>query len=142
MKLKATALAQQQFKAPVTLRFPTDEITKAGETVYGEARFIGHFRATPVSEAREHLKSLQTLQQNGDAMAAIELAGGQMEKFFIGFEAFPGEELPFTDDNDQPLQSNEQGVALLLNIKEVRDAVQKAFSDARSEDVIGKNSKR
>ena len=74
-------------------------------------------------------------------MAAIEAAGKQIEEYFVGFEAAPGEELPFTNDG-QPLASTPENIKLLLNSKEVRDAVQHAWQEARNKDVLAKNSRK
>lgn len=142
MKLNIKALAEQHFKAPVVVRFPTEELDKKGETVFGTARFIGRFRAVPVSEVRKQLEELQQVQDDGDSTKALELAASQMEQYFIGFEAMPGEELPFTDDSEQPLVSSPEAIKLLLNSKEVRDAVQSAWQKARNQDALAKNSRK
>ncbi len=142
LKMKVSALAQQQFKATVAFCFPTDQVDASGNTLYGSAKFIGLFRSLPVSEARDHLKAIQELQNQGDTDAVIELSAQQMERYFIGFEAFPGEDFPVTDDNDMPLPSTADSIKQLLNIRELRDAVQRTYQQARSEDVLAKNLKR
>lgn len=139
MKFKATALAQQQFKAPVTVVFPTDQLNAEGETVYATAKFIGHFRSVPVSVVKADMDKIKELRDAGDHVGMINMEASRVEKFFTGFEPMPGKELPFVDDNNQPVASTPEGIALLLNIREVRDAVRKAFDTARSADVLEKN---
>ncbi|WP_041523596.1 hypothetical protein [Gilvimarinus agarilyticus] len=142
MKLNINALAQQHFKAMVTVSIPTEDIDKEGNTVYGKAKFIGKFRCLSVAEGREHLTELEALREAGNALAAVDLSAEQVARFFIGFEAAPSTELPFVDDDDNALQSTPENIALLLNSSYVRDAIQMTYTKARSEDVVGKNSKR
>lgn len=142
MKLNINALAQQHFKAMVSVSIPTEELDKDGNTVYGTAKFVGRFRCLSVAEGREHLTELEAMRESNNALAAVNLNAEQVQRFFVGFEPAPGTELPFVDDDDQPLQSNPDSMALLLNSSYVRDAVQAAYTKARSEDVVGKNSKR
>lgn len=139
MKFKATALAQQQFKAPVTVAFPTDQVNDKGETVYASAKFVGHFRAVPVDDAKADMEKLKVLRDTGDTVGMLSIEANRVEKCFIGFEPMPGKELPFVDDNEQPLASTPEGIKVLLNIREVRDAVRKAFDTARSPEVLEKN---
>ncbi|MFN4056207.1 MAG: hypothetical protein ACK4GU_15215 [Alishewanella aestuarii] len=141
MKFDIKALAEQKFKAMVTVSIPTAELDKDGNTVFAKARFVGLFRCVPVETARQQLTELQKYQEAGDAMAAVAAASRQMEDYFVGFEAAPGEELPFTGDG-QPLVSTADNIRLLLNSKEVRDAVQHAWQDARNKDVLTKNSRK
>ncbi|EHR42737.1 hypothetical protein [Alishewanella jeotgali] len=141
MKFDIKALAAQQFKAMVTVAVPTNELDKDGGTVFAKAKFVGLFRCVPIETARKQMTELQAMQEAGDTMAAIEAAGKQIEEYFVGFEAVPGEELPFTNDG-QPLASTPENIKLLLNSKEVRDAVQFAWQEARNKDVLAKNSKK
>lgn len=139
MKIKATALAQQHFKAPVTVVFPTDNLNEAGETVYAHARFIGHYRAVPINEAQADMDKAKALHEAGDHMGLVTIETNRVDKCFIGFEPMPGKEFPITDDNDQPLTSTPENIKLLMNSREVRDAVRKAFDSARSMAVLEKN---
>lgn len=140
MKIKATALAQQHFKAAVTVVFPTDQLNDAGETVYAKAQFVGRFRAVPVSEAQADMDKLKAFRDAGDHVGMISMEASRVESVFIGFEPMPGKEFPITDDNDQPLTSTPENIKLLLNSREVRDAVRKTFDNARSAEVLEKNS--
>lgn len=142
MKVNINALAQQQFKAMVRVSIPTEELDKDGDTVYGKAKFIGKFRCLSVDEGNEHLTELEAMRESNNVLAAVNLNAEQVQRFFIGFEPVPGTELPFVDDDDNALQSNPENIALLLNSSYVRDAVQASYNKARSEDVVGKNSKR
>lgn len=139
MKIKASALAAKLFKASVAVVFPTDELNKDGETVYATAKFIGHFRAVPVSEAQADMDKLKVLRDAGDHVGMIGIEAKRLEQCFVGFEPVPGQEFPITDDNGQPLTSTPDNIQLLLNSREVRDAVRKTFETARSSDVLEKN---
>ncbi|WP_460860990.1 hypothetical protein [Rheinheimera gaetbuli] len=141
MKFDIKALANQQFKALVTVSIPTEELDKDLETVKAKARFIGVFRCLPVDAAMKQLEELQKLQESGDPMKSIAAAAKQMEQYFVGFEPVPGEELPFTADG-QALQSNVDNIRVLLNTKDVRDAVQQTWQDARNKDLLAKNSRK
>lgn len=142
MKIKATALAQKHFKAPVIVTFPTENLTAKGDTEYATAKFIGLFRTLSVEEARKNLAELQEVQKGGDLLESVEVHGKQVASYFIGFEPMPGKEFPITDDNDQALTSSAENIQLLLNSRELASAVTTAYEKARSEDVLGKNSKR
>lgn len=140
MKMNIKALAQQRFKALVEVSFPTEELDDNLQTVFGSARFIGHFQCVSVDEAQEHLTELEALRVAGNTYKAITLAASQVKKFFVGFEAVKGEELPFTDDDGSALASTPENIELLLNSREVRDALTETYSKARTGDVLGKNS--
>ncbi|MBZ9610809.1 hypothetical protein [Rheinheimera maricola] len=139
MKIKASALAAKLFKAQVAVVFPTDELNKDGETVYATARFIGHFRAVPVSDAQADMDKLKELRNSGDHVGMIGVEAKRLEQCFVGFEPLPGQDFPVTDDNDQPLANTPENIKVLLNSREVRDAVRKTFEAARSADVLEKN---
>ncbi|WP_037053665.1 hypothetical protein [Rheinheimera baltica] len=139
MKIKASALAQQLFKTLVSVVFPTDQLNDKGETVYATAKFVGHFRAVPVSDAQADMDKLKALRDAGDHVGMIGVEAKRVEQCFVGFEPVPGQEFPITDDNDQPLTNTPDNIKLLLNSREVRDAVRKAFETARSSDVLEKN---
>lgn len=141
MKMNIKALAQQKFKALVIVSFPTEELDDNNQPIFGEARFIGHFRCLSVTEAREHLTELEALREAGDTYTAITLGSDQVKKFFTGFEPVKGEELPFIDDEGNELTSNAQNIELMLTSREVRDAITKTYNEARTGDVLGKNSK-
>ncbi len=137
MKFNINDIAEQRFKTPVTIRIPTNDLNDKGKTAYAEATFIGLFRCVPVAEAREHLAELKGLQDSNDVHGAIEVGAKQIEKFFIGFEAVPGKELPFSGlENDV---CTPEAIKALLNSREARDAIQTAYNKARSEDEPGKN---
>lgn len=142
MKFNITDLAAQKFKAMVLVSLPTEELDKDGNTVYAKARFVGLFRCVPVETAKAQLTELTRLQESGDSLKAIESAGKQIEEYFLGFEAAPGEELPFVDSEGQALTNTPANVKLLLNSKEIRDAVQQSWQDARNKDVLAKNSRK
>lgn len=130
MKFEIKALATNVFKALVTVNMPLNEVDENGNTKYGKAEFVGRFQALPVNAARKHLNELQELRDQNKHKEALDLSANQMNEYFIGFEPKPGTELPFTNEG-QPLESNADNIALLLNSKEVREAVAKAYHAAR-----------
>lgn len=139
-KINIKALAQNHFKAPVTVRYPTNEVNEKGETIYASAKFIGLFRSLPVNEVKQQMAELKKLSDSGDTLGILDMQSAQIEKALIGFEALPGEELPFVDGNDQPLASTPETVAELLNSKEVRDAAHAAWTKARdTSELLEKN---
>ena len=140
-QMQLTALAKQQFKAPVCIRVPTTDLDKDGKTVYQEAHFIGHFQCLPVDEAREEMRQMAELQKDGDANVLMEFAAKQLERDFIGFEPHPKYPFPFLH-GDQPAASTPENIKQLLLSKEAREAIQAAYSAARSGDVGTKNSKK
>lgn len=139
MKIKASALAAKLFKAPVSVVFPTETLNENGDTQYATAKFIGHFRAIPISEAQADMDAIAALRDAGDTLGLVSLQAKQVEQCFVGFEPLPGKEFPVTDDNDQPLANTPDNIKLLLNSRELRDAVRKTFEAARSADVLEKN---
>lgn len=139
MKIKASALAAKLFKARVDVVFPTEELNKDCETVYATTRFIGHFRAVPFNDAQADMDKLKELRDKSDHVGMIAMEANRLEQSFVGFEPLPGKEFPVTDDNDQPLTNTPENIKVLLNSREVRDAVRKTFDKARSSDVLEKN---
>lgn len=138
MKFDIKALAEQHFKALVTVRVPTEELDKDNKTVYAEAKFIGRFRMLPVSEVRQQLDDMEASRNSGSSKAVLDLLHKQIEQYFIGFEPVKGQELPFTSDG-KALESTPESIALLLDSKEVRDAVQNAWNHARKDGALEKN---
>lgn len=141
MKFQLTALKQQQFKAAICARIPTDQIDAKGNTVFGEAHFVGLFKTQPISFAREQFEQLEVLRESGDTKGALALAAKQLDDAFIGFEKHPSHDFPFLD-GDEPIACTPDSIKALLDIKEVREAIQDAFNTARSGDVLTKNSKK
>lgn len=142
MKIRANALVEQIFKAPVALVFPTEKVTAKGETIYGNAKFVGTFRTLPPEESEQQYLDINNAQKSGDTEALLKLIQAQIASYFVGFEPLPSEEFPLTDDNDVPLVSNSENIKHILRISEVRNSVQKAYAAARSESVLEKNLKK
>lgn len=140
-QMQLTALAKQQFKAPVCVRVPTTELDKDGNTVYQEAHFVGLFQCLPVDEARDEMRQMAALQKDGDTNDLMDFVAKQLERDFIGFEAHPKHPFPFLE-GDQPAASTRENIKELLLSKEARDAIQSAYSAARSGDIATKNSKK
>jgi len=140
-QIQLADLATQKFKAPVCIRVPTNAVDDKGNTVMAEAHFVGSFQCVPVEKAREDMREMERLREEGSTNDVLDFAAKQLERDFIGFEPHPKHPFPFLD-GDQPVACTPEAIKQLLRSKEARDAIQDAYQKARSGDVAGKNSKK
>lgn len=134
------ALAKNIFKFPVCAVLPTEKLDAEGNTVYAEAHFVGKFQSASVDEGQEIAKSLGEVK-NGDYEGMVAAVNKQLTQVFIGFEKHPLHPMPFKD-GESDVVSTPDSIKALLNSKEVRDAVQAAYNEARSKGIERKNSKK
>jgi len=141
MKVRINALAEQVFKAPVHIAYPTEKFDEKGNTVYGQASFIGRFKTISQDAGLKNLEDIELAQKEGTAAVVSEMIK-QVEQIFIGFEPMPGKEFPLLDDNGEPVAVSPEAIKTMLRISEVRDAVNKAYAHARNPSIIEENLKK
>ncbi|TXH98133.1 MAG: hypothetical protein E6Q75_02495 [Rheinheimera sp.] len=134
------ALAKNVFKAAVCAVIPTDKIDENGETVKAEAHFIATFQSVSEEETEALVGQLNGVNES-DLSRVSKLLKEQTRAVFIGFEKHPKHPFPFKN-GDVDVQSSPETVALLLNSKEVVEAVRKAYNEARAGGVADKNLKK
>lgn len=140
-QFQINALAEKHFKAPVTFRLASDRIDNNGNTLYDTGHFIGVFKAGTVEQSLKQLDEIREAQDTNDTEALSNIIAKQTRDSFIGFEKHPKHPFPFLD-GDTEVPSTQDNIAKLLNISEIRDAVQRAYRDARSAEVLTKNSRK
>ncbi|WP_102798971.1 hypothetical protein [Bowmanella denitrificans] len=150
MQFELNALNTLEFKAPVTLAVPLNNVDEHGETERHEAKFIGHFRRLSDDEQdalQDALDALRTemdqaktdldANQPDDAkkLRALErdlikrtkqLTRERMAKYFIGFSKHPKHDFPFLTGG-QELVYSPDAVMSLLKTEMVADAVAEAY---------------
>jgi hypothetical protein len=134
------ALAKNIFKYPVCAVLPTEKLDDQGNTVFAEAHFVGKFQSASVDEGQEMAKALGEVSNN-DYEGMVAAVNKQLTQVFIGFEKHPLYPMPFKDGDDD-VGSSAESIKALLNSKEVRDAIQAAYNEARSKGIERKNSKK
>jgi len=133
-------LAKNVFKFPVCARLATDKLDEKGNTVIAEAWFIGKFQSVSVEEGTELAKKI-TAVKTGDYEGMVETISEQLSRVFLGFEKHPKHPMPFKDGQEDAVSSPET-IKQLLNSKEVSDAIQAAYNEARRQDIATKNSRK
>lgn len=134
------ALAKNIFKAPVCAVIPTDQIDENGENVTAKAHFIAIFQSVSEEESEALVGQLNGVNES-DLARVSKLLKEQTRAVFIGFEKHPKHPFPFKN-GEADVQSSPETIALLLNSKEVVDAVRKAYNEARAGGVADKNLKK
>lgn len=134
------ALAKNIFKAPVCVVLPTEKIDDNGETVTAEAHFIATFQSVSEAEAEVIASQLDGATDN-DIGKLNKLLKAQLESIFIGFEKHPKHPFPFKD-GDTDVVASPDSIRLLLNSKEVADALRAAYNKARAGEAAKKNLKK
>jgi hypothetical protein len=134
------ALAKNVFKAAVMAVLPTDKYDEQGQTINAEAHFIATFQSVSEDETEALVSQLNGVNES-DLSRVSKLLKEQTRAVFIGFEKHPKHPFPFKN-GDADVQSSPETIALLLNSKEVADAVRKAYNEARAGGVTDKNLKK
>lgn len=145
MKFQISALKEGRFKKEVIIEVPQDSVTKTGTTHYEKARFVGVFVNISEAERDKHQKLLAELQDKAAELEADEDAsfddknaiGKEVEeltisfiqKYFISFEKHPRYPFPFVDDNDKELDPTSDNIALLLDVRLIREQVSDAYNE-------------
>lgn len=141
-RFSVTALQQRQFKAPVEARLPSDTLSDSGEAQYDSLHFIVRFRSVPAGEARANLTRAQELRDASNLEEMLEESQKQTESYVLGIEKHPEHEFPFVDDNGADAQMTPALIRQLLEVREIREAIEKTYADARSGELLTKNSKK
>jgi len=134
------ALAKNIFKAPVCVVLPTNNIDDNGETVTATAHFIATFQSVSEQESDAMVERLNGVTES-ELGKVSKLLKEQTARLFIGFEKHPKHPFPFKD-GDLDVPSTPENIQLLLNSKEVSDAVRAAYNKARSGEVAKENLKK
>lgn len=139
-RLSIAALQQRQFKAPVTALLP-GETLKDGVLQYESLHFMGVFRSIPADEARANLKRIEELRHKASLDEVLIESVRQTKSYIVGIEKHPDHEWPFADAEGQDAVITPEAIEQLLNVREVRDAIEKTYADARSGELLAKNSR-
>jgi hypothetical protein len=134
------ALAKNVFKAAVCAVIPTDQIDEDGQTIPAKAHFIATFQSVSEAESEALVNQLNTVDET-DLARVSKLLKEQTRAVFIGFEKHPKHPFPFKN-GDADVPSTPENIAILLNSKEVAEAVRKAYNEARAGGVADKNLKK
>jgi len=145
MKFNLTALIEGRFKKEVVIAIPQDSVGKTGATNYEKARFVGVFVNVSEEERDHHQKLLAELTAKGEQLAEDEdasfddinqvksdiqdLSRSFIKKYFIGFEKHPRYPFPFVDDNDKEIESNNDSIEALLDIRLIREQITDVYND-------------
>ncbi len=136
------ALQQRQFRAPVKIMLPSDQVSDKGEAQYDALNVIVLFRSVPADEARANLNRIQDLRDKEATMAEVlEESVRQTQSYVIGIEKHPEHDWPFVTDSGADAQISTEDIKQLLQVREIRDAIETVYSAARSGELLTKNSK-
>ncbi|MCT6700923.1 hypothetical protein [Rheinheimera sp. 4Y26] len=141
-KFQISALQQRQFKAPVTVKLASDEVGKKGEMQYDTIHFVVRFRSVPGDEARKNLLRVEELRNQGNSLEEVLTESlNQSKSYVLGIEKHPEHPFPFLDgENDA--ESSPELIEQLLNVREIREAIEKTYGEARSGELLAKNAKK
>ncbi|KOO57270.1 hypothetical protein WH43_14355 [Rheinheimera sp. KL1] len=141
IQIKVSALKDRRFKAPVTVLFASDEVKADGSLKRDELKFVGLFRSVPEQEIHAHIAKIESLRKNPNTTAEMVMNESRehIKSYFVGVEKLPSCDYPFLGDDGQPKESSPELIHDLLSIKEIRDAVESTYKNARDSDVLAKN---
>lgn len=143
-RFQVSALQQRQFKAPVEVKLPSDSVDDKGEMQYDSLHFVVRFRSIPADEARQNLQRIQKLREDDaplDLLLGESLA--QTKSYVLGIEKHPEHTFPFVAaDSQSDAEITPHVIAELLNVREIRDAIEDTYNKARSGELLLKNSKK
>lgn len=143
-QFKVSALRDRRFKAPVTILLASDELGADGQLTVDTLKIAGVFRSVPDDEIRLNLQKLDELRTQ-EVVKSTELMDEtrrQIKSYLVGVEKHPEHDWPFYDDAGQPVASSPELIDRLLEVREIRDAVEQAYKDARNSAVLEKNLKK
>ena len=143
IQIKISALKDRRFKAPVTAFFASDELHADGTLKTDTLTFVGEFRALPDEEIRAHLEKIENLRKDPNTTHAqiIDEIRQNLKQCLVGIAKHVSYDYPFLGDDGQPIASSPALIDDLLSVKEIRDAVEESYKNARNSDVLAKNSK-
>lgn len=143
-RFQVAALQQRQFKAPVEVHLPSDTVDAKGAMQFDTLHFIARFRSVPADEARQNLQRVQALHKNDSALDEVLTESlAQTRSYVLGIEKHPEHPFPFVgDDNLADADITPAVIEQLLNVREIRDAIEKTYAAARNGDLLAKNSKK
>lgn len=141
IQIKVSALKDRRFKAPVTALLASDELNADGSLKKDELKFVGLFRTVPDEEIRAHLEAIEALRKDPKTTTAqvMNESRQHLKKYFVGVAKHPSCDYPFLGDDGQPRDSSPELIDELLSIKEIREAVEDTYKNARDSDVLAKN---
>lgn len=141
IQIKVSALKDRRFKAPVTARLASDELNADGTLKTDKLTFVGEFRAVTDEEIRAHLKRIEDLRKNPNTThdQVVDESRQHLKKILVGVAKHPSHDYPFLGEDGQPRASSPELIDDLLSIKEIRDAVEDTYKNARDSDVLAKN---
>jgi len=136
------ALQQRQFRAPVTVMLPAEHVSDKGDVQYDQLNIVVLFRSVPADEARANLDRIQKMRERETTMTEVlEESVRQTQSYVLGIEKHPEHEWPFVTDSGSDAQISTDDIKQLLQLREFRDAIEKVYSDARTGELLTKNSR-
>lgn len=143
-RFQVAALQQRQFKAPVEVLLPSDTVDAKGGMQYDSIHFLARFRSVPADEGRQNLQRIEALRKDDTSLEEIlKESLAQTKSYVLGIEKHPEHEFPFmAADGTADAEITPEVIEQLLNVREIRDAIEKTYANARSGELLTKNSKR
>lgn len=143
-RFQVAALQQRQFKAPVEVKLPSDSVDTKGAMQYDTLHFVARFRSIPADEARRNLQRVQALRaEDAPLDEVLTESMAQTKSYVLGIEKHPEHPFPFVAaDGQTDADITPELIAELLNVREIRDAIESTYNKARSGELLVKNSKQ
>ena len=143
-RFQVAALQQRQFKAPVEVKLPSDSVDAQGEMQYDSLHFIARFRSIPADEARRNLQRVQALRTEDAPLDEVLMESmAQTKSYVLGIEKHPEHSFPFVAaDGQTDAEITPDVIAELLNVREIREAIESTYNKARTGELLVKNSKK
>jgi hypothetical protein len=141
-RYQIAALQQRQFKVPVLVNLPADSVDSKGQMQYDPVHFVVKFRSLPADEVSENIRKIQELRDSPVDQIMAESVR-QTKTYVLGIEKHPEHPFPFVSaDGTTDAVMDDAAIEQLLNVREFRDAIEKAYGEARSGDLLTKNSRK
>lgn len=141
-RYQISALQQRHFKVPVQVNLPSETIDAKGQMQYEAVHFVVKFRSLPTDEVSENVRRISDLRDSSmDQLMAESVR--QTKTYVLGIEKHPEHPFPFVGaDGTTDAVMDDLAIEQLLNVREFRDAIEKAYGEARSGELLAKNSRK
>ena len=143
-RFQISALQQRQFMAPVDVKLASDSVDAKGEIQYDHLHFVARFRSVPADEARQNLNRIESLRNDQASLEEVlKESMAQTKSYVIGIEKHPAHPFPFVaDDGQADAEITPEVIYELLNVREIREAIEQTYNKARAGELLAKNSRK
>lgn len=140
-KFNILGISERRFRVPVTALFAGEQLNEQGEMQVETATFTAVFRSLDETVIKQNLAASDELRKKKD-LTSTEMIDEHVRlvaQYTVNIEKRTDHEFPFVDDKGEPETMTPELIRKILFVPEFRDAIEKAYKDARNTDVLSEN---